>query len=306
MEKFISCTAYYSVYRKAHSNWSLTGPDLWENMSRTWVCRGFLRGLRVKCRYWACPVVCWAPCPAAVPCAARQSPGAWGTGRRSSPAPSAALWSWGTWGCNGATDSCQSSAGGSPWVEPERCCRYRGYGGCGPSTGALVEARYLSRGCPSSNWMKKELICCHTYLHNANCINMMIVHYDLYTHLLVMISWDKQAGANMALSIKTIKGQSEVSLTVKHLMLSRLKSWILWEMCLRDVFEGVSEFAAQVLDVSPLALLYRLTRQMDVINCQLSLIEQPLNHKHRHWEQGERHRHTVRESVQTVFNLILA
>lgn len=45
---------------------------------------------------------------------------------------------------------------------------------------------------------------------------MMIVHYDLYTRLLVMISWDKQAGANMALSIKTIKGQTEVSLTVKH------------------------------------------------------------------------------------------
>lgn len=53
------------------------------------------------------------------------------------------------------------------------------------------------------------------------------------------------------------------------------------DMALRDIFEGVSQFNAQVLDVAPLALLHRLTCQLNVVRCQLSLIKQPLDHKDR-------------------------
>lgn len=53
----------------------------------------------------------------------------------------------------------------------------------------------------------------------------------------------------------------------------------MWK-CLRDVFQSVPELNAQVLDIAPLALLHWLPRKVNVIHCQLSLIEQPLHHKH--------------------------
>lgn len=52
-------------------------------------------------------------------------------------------------------------------------------------------------------------------------------------------------------------------------------------MALRDIFECVPQLSAQVLDVAPLALLHRLTCQLNVVYCQLSLIKQPLDHKDR-------------------------
>lgn len=49
---------------------------------------------------------------------------------------------------------------------------------------------------------------------------------------------------------------------------------------LRDVLEGVPQLNAQVLDVAPLAFLHWLACQLDVVHCQLGLVEQPLDHKH--------------------------
>lgn len=52
-------------------------------------------------------------------------------------------------------------------------------------------------------------------------------------------------------------------------------------MALRDIFECVPKLNAQVLDVAPLAFLHRLACQLDVVHCQLGLIKQPLDNKHR-------------------------
>lgn len=87
-----------------------------------------------SCRYWACPVVYWGPCPAAGPSFAHQSPCAWGTEKRSSLALWTGLGLWGRWGCSEAMGSCRSDVLGRLWVEP--CCSCCP-GGCGPSSEGL-------------------------------------------------------------------------------------------------------------------------------------------------------------------------
>lgn len=54
----------------------------------------------------------------------------------------------------------------------------------------------------------------------------------------------------------------------------------------RHVLQGAPQLAAQVLDVQPLALLHRLSREVHVVHGQLGLIEQPLHHEHRAWGHG--------------------
>lgn len=54
----------------------------------------------------------------------------------------------------------------------------------------------------------------------------------------------------------------------------------------RHILERVPQLSAQVLDVQPLALLYRLPREVHVVHCQLGLVKQPLHHEHRAWGDG--------------------
>ncbi len=57
---------------------------------------------------------------------------------------------------------------------------------------------------------------------------------------------------------------------------------------LRYIAQRVPQLLSQVLYVPPLALVDRLSSQVDVVNCQLGLVKQPLHHKHRAWTGGRK------------------
>lgn len=58
-----------------------------------------------------------------------------------------------------------------------------------------------------------------------------------------------------------------------------------WVLFLRYVMECAPQLLPQVLYVPPLALVDGLSRQVDVVNCQLGLVEQPLHNKHWAWTE---------------------